>query len=228
VASPLRPFLSLGTFSGKWTGSDAQLAALNVANPPMRDSVSTASEGDENHKLDASDPFQPCGYTVLRFRVEHAGLYLFHCHHLFHEMMGQMALFYTNGSTIPPPPDNVLTCSKMTSSVVSPATPQVVATTTTTTVAGPKPAVPSEAVAGANNIVISLDPAVASPGAQPAATKGSDTEKAFQMTQDGGWVALLVLSIILVLINGKSFLMLSRVEGLTHQISSAGTKPAQV
>lgn len=221
-------FWSLGTFSGKWTGSDAQLAALNVANPPMRDSVSTASEGDENHKLDASDPFQPCGYTVLRFRVEHAGLYLFHCHHLFHEMMGQMALFYTNGSTIPPPPDNVLTCSKMTSSVVSPATPQVVATTTTTTVAGPKPAVPSEAVAGANNIVISLDPAVASPGAQPAATKGSDTEKAFQMTQDGGWVALLVLSIILVLINGKSFLMLSRVEGLTHQISSAGTKPAQV
>jgi len=216
-------FWSLGTFSGKWTGSQQQLDALNGINPPLRDTVSTASEGDENHKLPASDPFQPCGYTVLRFRVNHPGLYLFHCHHLFHDMMGQMALFYTKGSTIPPPPDNVLTCSKMSSSVVqgtaSPAThDQSVVTHNSSNVN-----TPLIRQGPSNNIEINLTQAASA----PAVTQGnSESKEPYTMTQDGGWIALLVLAVVLLMISGKTFMMLSRVEGLAQQIRSS--KASQV
>lgn len=231
-------FWSLGTFSGKWTGSAAQLAQLNVVDPPLRDSTSTASEGDENHKLPASDPFQPCGYTVLRFRVTHPGLYLFHCHHIFHEMMGQMRLFYTKASTIPPPPENVLTCSKMDANVVAATSGNTAASAGTTenqhgsvTInlpqAGEDRLGSSGGAGTTNSVQINLTQQAATPATQ-STSEGSES-KPFTLTQDGGWVALLVLSIVLVLISGKSFLMLSRVEGLTQRISlSNDRKAAQV
>lgn len=214
----------------------------------MRDSVSTASEGDENHKLPADDPFQPCGYTVLRFRVTHPGLYLFHCHHLFHEMMGQMRLFYTKGSTIPPPPENVLTCSKMTAPVVQAALPHhhhQSSGSVENTQVGENP--PSQVGNSENNININLPQAVESrpeagspnnikinltqatqagrAGSPYSNLEGSES-KPFTLTQDGGWIVLLVLSIVLVLISGKSFMMLSRVEGLAQRISSFNDKKA--
>lgn len=226
-------FWSLGTFSGKWTGSQAQLDALNVVNPPLRDSISTASEGNEHHTLaplDAAwdDFFQPCGYTVLRFKVEHPGLYMFHCHHLFHEMMGQIRMFYTKGSTIPAPPKNVLTCGKMDSTVVQAGQARKSDSYehTAEQVASPA-AETTHAGSPANNIQINVTQVV--PGSLQAskianAEAKSDSVQSFRLTQDGGWIALLILSIALVLINAKSFMMLSRVEGLTQRISSFNDK----
>jgi L-ascorbate oxidase len=239
-------FWSLGTFPGKWTGSQQQMDALNVHNPSMRDSVSSASEGDENHKLPVDDPFQPCGYTVLRFRVTHAGLYLFHCHHLFHEMMGQMRLFYTNGSTIPAPPENLLTCSKMDAQIVhapkslgpKPAVEQAAMPQQTMEQSG-MPVQTEQAVqvtlpsvhAGStsNDIQINLTQAHTQVVPSQAQSGGhgnsmdleAESMQPYNMTQDGGWIALLVLSIVLVIISIRSFMTLLKVEDLAHRISSA-------
>jgi len=242
-------FWSLGTFPGKWTGSQDQLDALNIVNPPLRDSISTASDGNENHRMAPDDPstpyedfFQPCGYTVIRFKVTHPGLYMFHCHHLFHEMMGQIRMFYTKGSTIPAPPENVLTCSKMDATVVQAGfqaaglvSPEQTAESVTEHV-GTEPLGSQASIdtthagSSANNITINV--AQAAPGSlQTGRTDNADTKtestQPFRLTQDGGWIALLLLSIVLVLINGKSFMMLSRVEGLAQRISSFNDKVAQ-
>jgi len=231
-------FWSLGTFPGKWTGSQQQLDALNVVNPTLRDSVSTASEGDENHMLAQDgapyeDFFQPCGYTVLRFKVTHPGLYMFHCHHLFHEMMGQIRMFYTKGSTIPAPPENVLTCGKMNSLIVQGQVPSPKSSGhahgTTAQSSGSESSVHASHIGSSvNNVQLNLTQSVpVQSGGDANSVEGrgdSNPNQSLQLTQDGGWIALLVLSIVLVLMNGKAFMILSRVEGLAMRISSFNDK----
>merc|ERR1711998_301366 len=55
-------------------------------------------------------------------------------------------------------------------------------------------------------------------------TGSAASKQSFRLTQDGGWIALLVLSSILVLISGKSCMMLSKIEGLTQRISASNDK----
>merc|ERR1712216_362428 len=67
------------------------------------------------------------------------------------------------------------------------------------------------------NIKINVTQAAASPGNAGSNLEASvGSGKPFRLTEDGGWIALLVLSIVLVLMTGKSFMMISRVEGLVE------------
>uniref|UniRef100_A0A7S3M396 Plastocyanin-like domain-containing protein n=1 Tax=Spumella elongata TaxID=89044 RepID=A0A7S3M396_9STRA len=58
--------------------------------------------------------FGPCGYTVIRFVPKSPGTWMFHCHQLWHIIMGSNAVFYTSAHTIPPPPSNLMLCGEMT------------------------------------------------------------------------------------------------------------------
>mmetsp|Transcript_83581 Transcript_83581/g.269371 ORF Transcript_83581/g.269371 Transcript_83581/m.269371 type:complete len:665 (-) Transcript_83581:6-2000(-) len=109
-------FWVLGAGRGEWSGSAAQLAMLNTVDPPMRDTVQTISEGVDNMPFDKTQPqtFGPCGYTVIRFVPKSPGTWMFHCHQLWHIIMGSNAVFYTAAHTIPPPPSNLMLCGEMT------------------------------------------------------------------------------------------------------------------
>jgi len=85
--------------AGRWTGRAA--AARSVASPPpRRDTVN----------VDARS------FAVLRFRVDHPGVFLFHCHVEWHVEMGLTATFIEapemlRGLTFPP--DHLDNCRKL-------------------------------------------------------------------------------------------------------------------
>lgn len=99
-------FWFLGSFRGEWTGSDEQLSALNVADPPFRDTVHNVPEDVDDRGM--------CGYVVLRFRVDSPGVWPFHCHHFWDFAQGLGSTFYTTPDGFPEPPDNLMVCGDMT------------------------------------------------------------------------------------------------------------------
>jgi len=125
-------FWVLGTGRGEWTGSAEQLASLNKVDPAFRDVTQVVSEGVNNEPFGKnSDDFGPCGWTMIRFKVYSPGAWYFHCHMIWHILMGQNAVFYTPADTIPAPPDDLLFCGDMTMS--SALAKQSEATTTSAT-----------------------------------------------------------------------------------------------
>lgn len=107
-------FWVLGTGRGEWIGSAEQLASLNREDPAYRDVVQTVSEGVDNRPFGSSAEHGPCGWTMVRFRVQSPGAWYFHCHQIWHIVMGSNAVLYTPRSSIPPPPRNLMLCGDMT------------------------------------------------------------------------------------------------------------------
>ena len=68
---------------------------LNFRNPPLKDTVVIPAQG----------------YTVVRFRNDNPGFWLFHCHTMFHLTEGMMLLFDETSDEIPKPPPGFPTCS---------------------------------------------------------------------------------------------------------------------
>jgi L-ascorbate oxidase len=112
-------FWVLGTGRGEWTGSADQLASLNKQDPAYRDVVQTVGEGVDNKPWSDSEDYGPCGWTMIRFLVQSPGAWFFHCHQLWHIIMGSNAVLFTNASSIPEPPSNLLLCGDMTAEAVS-------------------------------------------------------------------------------------------------------------
>jgi len=111
-------FWVLGTGRGMWSGSAEQLASLNKHDPVKRDVTQTIGEGVDNKPWVSPVDYAPCGWTMIRFRVETPGAWYFHCHQLWHIVMGSNAIFYTPAAGIPEPPPNLLLCGEMTAQVV--------------------------------------------------------------------------------------------------------------
>ncbi|CAE8703707.1 unnamed protein product [Polarella glacialis] len=104
------PFWVLGTFRGEFNGSAEQVAAFNLVDPPMRDSIMTPSEGVNNKPAIRAG----CGYVVIRFKPIGPGAWPFHCHQLLHAApMGSIVVFHTGPEGLPPPPSNLLVCGGM-------------------------------------------------------------------------------------------------------------------
>merc|ERR1712046_178704 len=128
-------------------------------------------------------------------------------------MMGQTRLFYTKGSTIPPPPENVLTCSKMTGPKVFQSVLQNESFGSMESTAGKslgsmEITVSTAAQTGRPDVIYNNNTLV---GPEPSQV-GS---QAFSLTQDGGWIAALVVYshlLILLLMSGKLMNMLWKAE----------------
>ena len=60
-----------------WKNRQKLTSELNFDNPPMKDTVVAPAQG----------------YTVVRFRTDNPGYWLFHCHTMFHSVEGMMLVF---------------------------------------------------------------------------------------------------------------------------------------
>lgn len=109
-------FWVLGSFRGEWIGSAEQIAALNLVDPPYRDTVMNIPEGN-NNAPNVEDG--GCGYLVIRLVLNSPGVWPFHCHHAVDFMSGLGAVFYTDAGSIPAPPENLMLCGDMTVQKVS-------------------------------------------------------------------------------------------------------------
>lgn len=193
-------FWHLGTFRGEWTGSSEQISKFNLVDPSVRDTIQTVSEGVGNKPAVR----RPCGYTVIRFSLEGPGVWPFHCHHLAHLLMGQMQVFHTKGSTIPPPPDNLLTCGDMAAPIKSGSSSTV-----------PKAAAPCPAVKQQ------------SPAVSPAVSTVQVQQSVFlDSFQDKALLALIVISgslALLIMINlAQMMRMKTKITTMSSQIQAAG------
>jgi hypothetical protein len=63
--------------------------------PPMKDTIAVPNNG----------------YVVVRFRADNPGYWMFHCHFLFHTIIGMNFLVHVGSrSDLPPVPPNFPTC----------------------------------------------------------------------------------------------------------------------
>merc|ERR1711935_523368 len=76
-------------------GLSGAAAGVNRVNPPMKDTVLVPAQG----------------YTVVRFRSDNPGVWLLHCHTMFHLVEGMMLLVNEAPEELPPPPKGFPTCS---------------------------------------------------------------------------------------------------------------------
>ncbi|PSC72468.1 L-ascorbate oxidase-like [Micractinium conductrix] len=76
-----------GIYSPAGTNASTNASALNTLNPPRRDTATLPQ----------------AGWVVVRFVADNPGVWLFHCHLLWHEMMGHAAMFVTDIGAVPPP-----------------------------------------------------------------------------------------------------------------------------
>lgn len=90
-------FWVVGTWPGEFNGT---LPAEGSGGTfYKRDTVMVVGEG-HNHK---PAPGRGCGFTVIRFKADNPGVWPFHCHAEWHQLMGMALTFYYRAETLPDP-----------------------------------------------------------------------------------------------------------------------------
>eukprot|EP00929_Paragymnodinium_shiwhaense_P020333 TRINITY_DN13596_c0_g1_i4.p1 TRINITY_DN13596_c0_g1~~TRINITY_DN13596_c0_g1_i4.p1 ORF type:complete len:225 (+),score=41.36 TRINITY_DN13596_c0_g1_i4:353-1027(+) len=104
-------FWVVGTWPGEFNGTVP--AGGSGGKVHRRDTTMIIGEGME-HRPDAR---AGCGFTVLRFKADNPGAWNFHCHALWHSVMGMEVVFYTAPAEIAPPPEQLPLCGDVTLAV---------------------------------------------------------------------------------------------------------------
>ena len=109
-------FWVVGTYEGEYNGT---LPAYGGAGTYLRDTVMLVGAGKGMKPKERKG----CGYTVIRFKADNPGVWPFHCHALWHTIMGQGVVFYFDKETLPAPNlDHHIVCgNKITRAILSSA-----------------------------------------------------------------------------------------------------------
>eukprot|EP00976_Prorocentrum_cordatum_P068524 1179183-Prorocentrum_minimum.AAC.1 len=96
----------VGQGTGRWSGNDAQLASLkNGTEPPFRDTVTLIPDSTSIYNTKAD-----CGWVAIRFVADNPGAWGFHCHIVWHQLMGMQAVVIYPPEEMPAPPPDYPLC----------------------------------------------------------------------------------------------------------------------